>query len=282
MYKVLLYYKFIKIEDPKSLRDQQYKLCEKLGLKGRILIAKEGINGTLGGDEKSCKEYIEETSKIDGLSDIEWKISQSEIDPFPRLRVVAREEIVTLKFDVDLTKKAQYIEPKELVEMYRNNEDFVIIDGRNEYEARIGKFKNAIVPKINNFREFPSWLEKNIDNFKGKTVVTYCTGGIRCEKISALLVDKGLENVKQLHGGIHRYSDETGGENFDGTMYVFDNRVHIDVNKVNPEIVSQCEYCGKKVARYNNCANVLCNRQFICCEDCESLHNRMCTNEKST
>lgn len=279
MYTVLLYYKFIKIKNPEELRSIQFDLCNKLNLKGRILISEEGINGTIGGLKEFCDQYIQETSKYPGLEDIEWKFSESEVDPFPRLRVVVRDEIVTFKKGVDMSKTAPYIEGNELDNLYDSQEDFVIIDGRNEYEARIGKFKNSIVPDIKAFRDFPDWFEKNKTLLKDKKVITYCTGGIRCEKLSAYLVEQGLDDVYQLHGGIHKYGEETGGQNFEGTMYVFDNRIHVNVNTVDPTVISECEHCGKKVARYINCCNAKCNKQFICCEDCDIKFGGGCSEE---
>jgi UPF0176 protein len=276
MNKVLLFYKFINIENPEELREKQLELCKKLGLKGRILISEEGINGTIGGSKETCDLYIQETIKYPGFEDIEWKISDSVIEPFPRLRVVVRDEIVTFKKGVDISKAAPYIDGNELDNLYSSDDNFVIIDGRNEYEARIGKFKNAIVPDIEAFRDFPEWFEANRSQFEGKKIVTYCTGGIRCEKLSAYLVEKGLKDVYQLHGGIHKYGEETGGKNFDGTMYVFDNRIHVNVNTVDPTIISECEHCGVKVARYINCCNAECNRQFICCEDCDVAFESGC------
>lgn len=279
MFTVLLYYKFTKIENPKELRELQLNLCKKLGLKGRILISTEGINGTVGGTSEACEKYRLETIKHSGLEDIEWKISETESDPFPRLRVVVRDEIVTFKAKVDMSKAAAYIEPKELDELYDNNENFVIIDGRNEYEARIGKFRDALIPEIDNFRDFPDWFEKNKDKLEGKRVITYCTGGIRCEKLSAYLVEQGVEDVQQLHGGIHTYGVDAGGKNFEGTMYVFDNRIHVEVNSIDPSVISECEHCGKKVARYINCCNAECNKQFICCEECDVTFESGCSEE---
>jgi UPF0176 protein len=279
MYTVLLYYKFVEIENPEKFRESQFELCTKLGLKGRILIAKEGLNGTVGGTREACDEYIQVVQSMPEFKDIEWKISTSQVDPFPKLRVVVRDEIVTFKTPINIDNRAEYINPNELLDLYEKGEDFVIIDGRNEYEGRIGKFKNAIVPDINNFREFPEWLEKNRSKLIGKTVVTYCTGGIRCEKLSAYLIENGLEDVKQLHGGIHRYSDEVGGKYFEGEMYVFDNRIHVPVNFVNPETISECHHCSKKVARFINCCNAECNKQFICCEDCDIKFESGCSVE---
>ncbi len=276
MFKVLLYYKFINISDPKAFRDFQHQFCSKFELKGRILISKEGLNGTLAGQPEKVDEYMKATEEYPEIGKIEWKVSEATENPFPKLRVVIRDEIVSFKTKVDLNKSAEYIEPKELKELYENGAEFVILDGRNEYEGRIGKFKNAIVPEIKNFRDFPEWYEKNKELFKNKKIVTYCTGGIRCEKLSAFLIDRGIEDVKQLHGGIHRYSELAGGKNFEGEMYVFDNRINVPVNFVNPEIISECHHCGKKVARYINCCNAKCNKQFICCEECDKKFEGGC------
>ena len=279
MFTVLLYYKFVNLKNPAKIKEDQLSLCRSLGLKGRIILSEEGINGTLGGSKEACDKYIEATSNYNEFKDIDWKESISEIDPFPKLRVVVRDEIVTFKAKVDMSKKADYITSEELKNLYEKNEDFVIIDGRNEYEGRIGRFKNAIVPEINHFRDFPIWFEKNKEKIIGKKVITYCTGGIRCEKLSAYLVENGVEDVKQLKGGIHTYGVEANGKDFEGTMYVFDNRIHMPINTSNPEIISECVHCGKKVARYINCCNAECNKQIICCEECDREFESACSIE---
>jgi len=186
------------------------------------------------------------------------------VPAFPKLKVVVRDEIGTLGLkktnkDVNIKNTAEYIEPDQLKNLYEKGEEFIIIDARNEYESRIGKFKNAIVPDINNFRDFPDFVKK-IEHLKNKPIVTYCTGGIRCEKASAYLKEQGFKNVKQLHGGIHEYSDQTDGENFDGEMYVFDARVHMAVNYKNPKVISTCVHCENKITRYINCSNKICNK----------------------
>ena len=283
MNKVLLYYKYTKIEDVQALVDDQKALCKRLGLKGRILISDEGINGTIAGPEKEIDEYMVETNKVEGLEDMEWKISFTDKDIFPRLRVVPRIEVVTLGKkvdgeDVSMQNSAPYIEPDELQALYDSDEEFYIIDARNEYEARIGKFKDAITFEADNFRDIEPELEE-LEDLKDKNVVTYCTGGIRCEKFSALLKEKGFKNVRQLHGGIHRYYDLTGGKNFEGEMYVFDKRVHVPVNDVNPSVISECKHCEVKISRYVNCHNSKCNDRFICCEDCHLKLEGCCSQE---
>lgn len=272
-YQVLLYYKYTSISDPDRLRQEQYDFCDQRDIKGRILIADEGINGTVAGDVHALQEYQEFTQSHPEIGEVEWKISSADEQVFPKLKVKVRPEIVTLglrkaDMDVHLENKAHYIEPAELLELYEKQEDFVILDARNVYEAKIGKFKNALIPPIDNFRDFPKFAQK-ISDYKDKPVVTYCTGGIRCEKASAYLREQGFQDVRQLHGGIHRYSDETGGKYFQGEMFVFDKRLNIPVNHVDPEIISECEHCGTKIARYVDCTKLPCHRLYICCEDCE-------------
>lgn len=282
-FQVLLYYKYVHIDDPELLCSQQKQLCQKLALKGRILIADEGINGTLAGKPENIDTYIKETESVSGLNDIEWKISESDDQVFPRLRVAVRPEIVTLglrqqAIDVTLANKASYIEPEELLELYKTNQDFVILDARNEYEAKVGKFKDALIPPIDNFREFPEFVQKHLRSYKHKPVITYCTGGIRCEKASAYLKEQGFTNVRQLHGGIHDYGDKTGGEYFEGEMFVFDKRLHIPINNVDPTTISTCEHCQTKISRYIDCSQLLnCQSLFICCQACEQKYNSTCS-----
>lgn len=261
--------------------DAQREFCEARGMKGRILISQEGINGTVVGKARDIKAYMKFTEAHDEIGELEWKISETKHEIFPKLRVVVRDEIVTLGLksknkDVQLEHKADYIEPQELLDLYEKNEEFYIVDARNEYEARIGKFKDAIYFDIDNFRDFPQAVKK-IKDLKDKPVITYCTGGVRCEKASAYLKEKGFKNVRQLHGGIQRYGDLVGGKNFEGTMYVFDRRVHVPVNTVNPSVISECYHCGTKIARYLNCCNAKCNKQIICCQSCEDKWNGGCS-----
>lgn len=253
--KILLYYKYVQIENPTEVKDAQKALCQSLGIHGRILVSAEGINGTVAGEESAINEYMAQTEKEPIFHDLEWKVSWAETQVFPRLKVVVRDEIVTLGVkksgaDVSLKNKAAYIEPAELLKWYDNDQDFVIIDARNGYEAKIGKFKNSITPSIDNFRDFPSFVATQLDEYKDREVVTYCTGGVRCEKASAYLREQGFKKVRQLHGGIHEYGKKVGGKHFEGEMFVFDKRLHLPINEVNPSIISTCQYCDTKVARY--------------------------------
>lgn len=282
-YKVLLYYKYASIKDPDSLCKKQLDFCKQHEIRGRILISDEGINGTLAGKPAAVDAYIELTTQEPGLEEIEWKVSWADEQIFPRTRVVVRPEIVTLglrkeSMDVHLNNKAHYIEPEELLKLYESNDDFVILDARNIYEAKIGKFKNALIPPIDNFRDFPKFVKQNLKDYKDKPVVTYCTGGIRCEKASAYLREQGFQDVRQLHGGVHVYSEKTGGKYFEGELFVFDKRLHMEVNKVNPTVLTECEYCGQKLTRYIDCAKrENCRGLFVCCQECEAKYESVCS-----
>lgn len=280
-HKILLYYKYVPISDPEQLKTTQKEICDQLNLKGRILISEEGINGTVAGNESEIDTYIAKTTQLPGFSDIEWKISWADEQVFPKLKVVVRDEIVTLGIkktgqDVPIEKRANYIEPEELLSLYESNADFVIIDARNDYEATVGKFKNAVISPIDNFRDFPAFV-KSLEKFKEKEVVTYCTGGVRCEKASAYLRQQGFKNVRQLHGGIHEYGEKAGGKHFEGEMFVFDKRLHVPVNKINPTVVSTCVYCTAPVTRYIDCAVKSCPSLFVCCSECETTHSAACS-----
>ncbi|RZV58198.1 MAG: rhodanese-related sulfurtransferase, partial [Flavobacteriaceae bacterium] len=161
---------------------------------------------------------------------------------------------------------APHLSSKEVLDM-KDNEDVIMLDVRSNYEHNIGKFKNAVTLDLDNFRDFPMHIEE-LESFKDKTVITYCTGGIKCEKASAFLLQNGFKDVYQIDGGIVKYCKETGGKDFDGELYVFDQRVKVPVNHVNPKLISTCMRCGTSETRMVNCANPECNDHFVLCEKC--------------
>ena len=283
-YLVLLYYLYVDIEDPVTYRDQQILLCDELGLRGRIIVANEGINGTVSGLREDCEEYIEVMKSDPLTAHMAFKIDEEQEHVFPKLSVKARKEIVTLGLEnEDFSPNdttGRHLSPAEWKHAMEE-ENTVILDARNDYEFDLGHFKNAIRPDIGNFKELPTWIRQNRQELEGKKILTYCTGGIRCEKFSGFLVREGFEDVNQLEGGIVEYGkdEEARGENYDGECYVFDQRVTVPINHVNATTVSQCIHCGKKSLRYVNCAYPSCNEQHFCCESCEETSQRFCKNE---
>lgn len=267
-YLILLYYCYTKIEDPEAFRIQHQLYCIEHKLRGRIIIAKEGINGTISGLKTDCEEYIKDLRADDRFSHTDFKIEPFETHAFQKLNVRVKDEIVHsgLTHINPNEKTGKYIEPHEFKEI-KDEKDVVIVDVRSNYEHSVGKFKNAISFDIDNFRDFPKKINE-LEKFKENKVITYCTGGIKCEKASAYLLEKGFKNVYQLHGGIIKYGIEEGGKDFDGKCYVFDNRVVAEVNKVNPTIISSCHICGTHCDRMVNCSNPECNKHVPICESC--------------
>jgi UPF0176 protein len=207
----------------------------------------------------------------------EFKTEPYETHAFQKLNVRVKDEIVHsgLKHINPNEKTGEYLEPDEFKKM-KDQEDVVVVDVRSNYENKVGKFKNAIAFDMDNFRDFPEKVQE-LERYKDKKIITYCTGGIKCEKASAYLLEKGFKNVYQLHGGIIKYGLEAGGEDFEGKCYVFDNRVVADVNKVNPTIISKCHICDTNCDRMVNCANAECNKHVPICERCADEMEGACS-----
>jgi UPF0176 protein len=274
-YQILLFYKYTEIGDPEAEKSRQEELCEKLKLKCRMIVAKEGINGTLEGSVKNTEKYISEISKDDRFKDIHWKKSEGNGIAFPKISVKVRSEIVALGLQKDINPNqtsGKYITAEELHALYKAGEEFYIVDMRNDYEQKVGHFENAILMPMKNFRELPETL-KNIEHLKNKKIITTCTGGIRCEKASGFLVDNGFTNVYQLYGGMQTYMEQFPNKHFLGKLYVFDSRLVWGINTDDPEhkIIGQCEICGKPSDQYADCAYLHCKdkRHFITCDDCK-------------
>ena len=276
--KNVLYYKYMELSDLDEFRESHFELCKSLNLLGKVLIAKEGINGCMTGEFNDIQKYINKMREDKRFTDIDFKITDSpKGHGFKKLFVRIRQEIVTSKMDIDLNKKGKYIEPKKLKEMYDNGEDFVIMDMRNMYEAKIGKFRNAIVFDTDIFRDVIKHV-KEIEHLKNKKIITYCTGGVRCEKASALLVENGFKDVNQLHGGIIKYGLECSNNYWEGKCFVFDTRgaIEIDPSKQS-EIIAQCELCNIPSDVYHNCKRFACDKRFISCENCLSILGECCS-----
>jgi UPF0176 protein len=273
MEKIILYYKFIPIPDTETVLLWQRALCEKLGLKGRILISGKGINGTLGGDIKALKEYRKVMNTHSLFKDIVYKWSDGKADDFPKLSIKVRSETVTLGWEPTVSEKGvvgggQHLKPEQVHKLVEERDDVVFFDGRNKYEAQIGKFKNAVVPDVNTFKEYMTELDKpEYDEMKKKPVVTYCTGGIRCETLSALMKEKGFEEVYQMDGGIVKYGEKYADEGlWEGKLFVFDKRMKLGFSDKAKDI-AVCEQCGTKTSNQVNSTNIR-RRLHIVCENC--------------
>lgn len=270
-YRTLLYYCYTRISDPEAFAGQHLKFCRSLQLTGRIIVAEEGLNGTVSGLPSACDEYMLALSTDSRFAGIDFKVDEVDKPSFTRMHCRHKPEIVHLGVDdtvnIDPNRvTGKHLEPAQFREL-KNRDDVVILDVRSNYEHELGHFKNAVRLDLDNFRDFPAKINE-LAKYKNKTIVTYCTGGIKCEKASALLIHEGFEDVYQLKGGIIKYGKEIGGEDFDGKCYVFDNRLAVDVNTVNPTVISTCKSCGTVSPRMINCANPECNQHFLQCETC--------------
>lgn len=282
-FQVLLYYRYVPIPDPPAYLESHRRLCEELDLRGRIIIGSEGINGTVSGTQKNTELYMEAMRADPLTAEIEFKIDSSEGHVFPKLSVKVRREIVTLglpdEADIDPNQlTGGRLSPREFYEAMQE-EDVVVIDGRNDYEAELGRFKNALCPPIRNFRNFPAWLEENTPKLRGRKILTYCTGGIRCEKLSGFIRKAGFDQVYQLDGGIVKYGKdpEVQGRDFEGLCYVFDERVGVEVNHTETrKVITRCRHCGVEEARYGNCRWPDCNEQIFVCPACRENKGLFC------
>lgn len=273
---VLLYYKFVEIADPEFEVLQHKLVCAGIGLTGRILIANEGINGTVAGTRAQLKAYINYMNAHPLFADVVFKRTPAGKLPFHKLIVKYRDEIITLGKKVDLQNTAPYVEPEKLHAMYENGEDFVVVDMRNDYEHRVGRFEGSVEPGTAKFYELPEKVE-NLKDLKGKKVVTVCTGGIRCEKASALLKEEGFEDVYQLEGGIVKYLEKYPDGHFKGKNFVFDDRMVTNTDTPSgAEVLGECAHCHQPSDRYIDCTKPDCHQLFICCKDCEKAHTGLC------
>jgi UPF0176 protein len=275
--KIILYYGFAPVADPEALKLWQRTLCESLGLKGRILISKHGINGTLGGDMSALKKYVRQTKEYPGFKKIDFKWSEGTGNDFPRLRVRTRSELVAfnapdaVQVDINgVVGGGKHLKPAEVDALVAERGDEVVFfDGRNAFEAKIGKFKNAIIPDVQTSHDFIADIESGkYDDIKDKPIVTYCTGGIRCEILSTLMVQRGFKEVYQIEGGIVRYGESQGDESlWEGSLYVFDDRMNIEFTD-KAKTIGECEKCQAPTSSFRNCANLACRDLILLCDDC--------------
>jgi UPF0176 protein len=301
--KILLFYLFTPLADPDAIRLWQRDLCESLGLKGRILISRDGINGTVGGELNAVKKYVRKTRQYPAFKNIDFKWSEGSATApragsspdtgststststsqgsgdFPRLVVKVRDEIVSFGAPGELRVDDHGVigggiklTPEQLHELVANRETagnpVTFFDGRNSFEAEIGRFADAVVPNVENTREFVAELDRGTyDHLKNQPIVTYCTGGIRCEVLSSLMVNRGFTEVYQLDGGIARYGEAFGDTGlWQGSLYVFDERKSIEFSD-SAAVIGHCYVCGDATSRMENCGDLACRTQLVVCDE---------------
>lgn len=280
--KILLYYAFAPVADPDAVRLWQRELCESLGLRGRIIISRHGINGTVGGELDACKQYLRRTREyvpFRGL-DVKWSegsgfeaprpetlhgvdrsVPWLRITDFPKLSVKVRDELVAFGIPEELKVDAsgvigggEHLSPAAVNELVATRDDVVFFDGRNSWEAEIGRFKGAVVPDVRTTHDFIAQIDSGeFDDLKSKPVVAYCTGGIRCEILSAAMRDRGFEEVYQIDGGIVRYGEAFGNDGlWEGSLAVFDGREAMDFAP-GAAVIGRCSVCDAPSSRVTNC-----------------------------
>jgi UPF0176 protein len=279
MQKVILYYKFVPLADPGMTMRWQRELCERLQLKGRIIVSKHGINGTLGGDIENLRRYKREMNKSVVFKSIVYKWSDGGGEEFPKLSVKVRDELVAFKTpeEVEVNEKGvvgggKHLKPEALHKLIEEKGDEVVFfDGRNAYEAKVGKFKNAVVPDTETTRDFIREIDSDkYNDIKDKPVVTYCTGGVRCEILSALMKKRGFKDVYQMDGGIVKYGEKFGDDGlWEGSLYIFDGRMQQRFSDKSKDI-GACTHCSAKTSNYENCSDKSCNKLVLICNNCLS------------
>ena len=280
-YKVLLFYKYINLTHPELIVLEHLHWCLKNDIKGRVFFASEGVNGTVSGLVDNIEKYKSQLTSYPEFNDLWFKEDNADEHAFKKMHVRLKNEIVhgDLK-DVSMMHGGKRLSPEELLQFYQEGKDFVIVDARNWYESKLGKFKNAIVPPMKNFREWKKVVDEDLKEYKNKTVVTYCTGGIRCEKASAYMVESGFKDVYQLDGGIVNFIKNFPDTYWEGGMFVFDERRVVNPNsKDELKHIAKCHFCGEPISYYINCHNVYCDKIIVSCHKCKVENGYCCSDE---
>ena len=284
--KVILYYIFTPLTDPAAIKIWQKNLCQSLNLKGRIIISPHGINGTLGGDMNDLKTYIRKSRSYEGFAKMKFKWSEGTGNDFPKLSVKVKPELVAfgnpneIKVDKNgVVGGGKHLSPTEVDELVaKRGDDVIFFDGRNAFEAQVGRFKNAVITDSVTTRDFVVEVESGkYDHLKDKPIVTYCTGGIRCEVLSSVMKTRGFNEVYQIDGGIVTYGKELGDDGlWEGALFTFDNRMSIEFSEKTKSIAN-CEKCDTPANRFYDCPKPPCNALSLLCAKCaEKMNNEIC------
>jgi UPF0176 protein len=280
VHKIVLFYAFTPLQDPQAVRLWQHALAERWHLTGRVIVSEHGINATLGGTVEDLKQYVRTTRTYPGFAGVDVKWSDGTGEDFPRLSVKVRPELVTFGLGDELRVDEHGVvgggtrlTPQGLHDLVdERGDDVVLLDGRNAFEAAIGRFRGAVVPDVATTRDFVAEVDSGrYDELRGRPVVTYCTGGVRCEVLSAVLRSRGFEEVYQLDGGVVRYGEEFGADGlWEGSLYVFDRRMQVDLGPGTTPL-GCCTACGGATGRYDNCADPGCRTLRLFCERCADV-----------
>lgn len=280
-YYALAYYYLTHVENPHHEIALHKEFLSTLDVSCRIYISEQGINGQFSGFQPDAEKYMAWLQQRPAFSKVRFKIHQIQENIFPRITVKYRRELVALGCSVDLSVQGKLISPKEWYEKLEEKR-CLVLDVRNNYEWKIGHFENAVLPDIQTFRDFPEYADKLAQKHDPQTtpVMMYCTGGIRCELYSSLLMKKGFKEVYQLDGGVIAYGQSVGNKKWKGKLFVFDDRMAIPIDDKQPNVtpICHCSICGEANDTYYNCANTDCNNLFISCEKCVENLKGCCSN----
>ncbi|MCB1113742.1 MAG: rhodanese-related sulfurtransferase [Chlamydiia bacterium] len=268
-YYALAFYQIAPIESPESEVKLQKAFLKDKDAKARIYISEEGINGQMSLSKTDAKVYMDWMHSRELFKSIDFKLHEIDEHAFPKLTVKVRKQLVALDRPVDFSLIGEHISPAEFKSKLDKG-NYTLLDVRNKYECEVGRFKGSIVPPSDTFREFDEWadeLKTNLNPEK-EEVLMCCTGGIRCEYFSALLKEKGFQNVKQLDGGIIGYGLKEGSKHWDGKLFVFDDRLTVPISNEPTEVIGKCHKCHAPTELYYNCANMDCNHLFLSCHEC--------------
>ena len=279
--KTISFYRYVIIDSPYELRDELYEYWKELGVLGRIYLAHEGVNAQLSIPESNFYEFVKLVHANPFFTDMPFKIAvEDDGNSFFKLTIKVRKQIVSdgLPIDeYDVTNVGQHLDAKSWNNALEKGA--TVVDMRNHYESEIGKFKGAICPDVETFKEELPEVKKMLEGKEDEQILLYCTGGIRCEKTSAYLKHHGFQDVNQLHGGIIDYarqldSDESLNNNFEGKNFVFDERRG---ERISDDVISSCHQCGDPFDTHVNCKNVNCNLLFLQCDNCKEKYENCCS-----
>lgn len=277
-YNVISYYQLIPIKNPEEEVKKHQQFIQERDITCRIYLSEQGINGQLSASIKDVQEYVEWMHLSPTFQNIHFKVDHYHTHVFPRKTVKYRPHLVGHDKEIDLSLRGKHVSPIEWKRMLESNKEYLLLDIRNDYEWTLGHFEGATLLPCKNFREFEHYAKKlKKESHRKPSVMMYCTGGIRCELYSSILLKKDFREVYQLEGGIINYGQKVGTKHWLGKLFVFDDRLSVPISKEESPVVGTCHYCKKSSEIYYNCANMDCNTLFLCCPTCLSNYRGCCT-----